>query len=359
MSKKLSGSQRRKLVREEEAAHEMLLSKVPKLTSFYSAATSTSTAVRQQPSTEISSTTRGISNTDTTISSDLIISEEQLHQEEKLLQDVSKGEEKLDEITTSGFGDSTKISASNLKPLGTQFSAVANSNPVTLLSNDPATWSENLTKGQRDQLVLMGPMPLKKSNDQYPQNTQKRHFSNDFQYRRLDNGEKIRRRWLVYSTIADAVFCFYCRLFDPMSKSQFGQKSGNSDWKHIGERLCSHETSAEHFKYMQQWVEAESRLKGNSSINRALTDQVRTEAERWQAVLKRIIAIILYLAEHNIAFRGSSSTLYTKNNGILGLVQLLGQFDNVMMDHLRQAEKHENCVHMLGWSIVRMSLSVF
>jgi hypothetical protein len=36
-------------------------------------------------------------------------------------------------------------------------------------------------------------------------------------------------------------------------------------------------------------------------------------------------------------FRGTSDKLMTKNNGnFLGLIELLGQFDSVMMDHLRK-----------------------
>lgn len=48
-----------------------------------------------------------------------------------------------------------------------------------------------------------------------------------------ENGEKIKGRWLIYLISADSAFCFCCRLFDPLSKSQFGQKLGHRDWKHI------------------------------------------------------------------------------------------------------------------------------
>ena len=41
--------------------------------------------------------------------------------------------------------------------------------------------------------------------------------------------------------------------------------------------------------------------------------------------------ITLYLAEHNLTFRGTSDTLFTPHNGnFLGLVELLGKFDLAM-----------------------------
>lgn len=54
-----------------------------------------------------------------------------------------------------------------------------------LLSDNPLTWSECFKKEQRDELLLKGPASLLKTDNEYPKNTQKRHFSNNFQYRRV------------------------------------------------------------------------------------------------------------------------------------------------------------------------------
>lgn len=91
----------------------------------------------------------------------------------------------------------------------TQLPVSDSTNQVASLSDDPFIWPENLSQWQRDQLILKGPVSeFMESNDLYPQDSNKRHFSNEFQYRRLENGEKIRRRWLIYSKTADSAYCF-------------------------------------------------------------------------------------------------------------------------------------------------------
>ncbi|KAF2880397.1 hypothetical protein ILUMI_25780 [Ignelater luminosus] len=70
---------------------------------------------------------------------------------------------------------------------------------------------------------------------------------------------------------------------------------------------------------------------------------IRKETTRWNNVLTRLMNIVLYLAENNMAFRGSSGKLYTPHNGkFLGLVQLLAKFDP---EHLRLAVKSDILDH--------------
>lgn len=62
--------------------------------------------------------------------------------------------------------------------------------------------------------------------------------------------------------------------------------------------------------------------------------------------------ITLYLAENNMAFRGTSDKLYMPHNGkFLSLVQLLVRFDPVMQEHLRLAMKGDVSDHYCGKDI--------
>ena len=69
-------------------------------------------------------------------------------------------------------------------------------------------------------------------------------------------------------------------------------------------------------------------------------------------MLCRIISIICHLAERNMAFRGSTDTLYDPNNGhFLGQVELMAKYDPVMSEHLRRITRHDITSHYLSKDI--------
>jgi hypothetical protein len=54
------------------------------------------------------------------------------------------------------------------------------------------------------------------------------------------------------------------------------------------------------------------------------------------------VAVILYLAEHNLAFKGSSDVLNSSHNGnFLSLIELLAKFDPVLRDHINRAVENK------------------
>jgi hypothetical protein len=62
-----------------------------------------------------------------------------------------------------------------------------------------------------------------------------------------------------------------------------------------------------------------------------------------------ILLIVKFLAEHNIAFRGSNSKVYQDSNGnFLGLVQMLAEFDLVIKEHIDRITNEKIYDHYLG-----------
>lgn len=328
MSSKQSGAQRRKMGREAEAAHEVLLSKVPKLTSFFMPTSSSSVAL---PNDELHC--NSTNNVESHHSKNFSTNKQDAQDNPLTAKHETTHTFEVDDVLTDC--ESESITSSSERQL----------------SNDPSTWPEHLSVRERDIIAMMEPIPFLANDKEYPR-IDKRHFSNEFQYRIAENGERIKRRWLVYSRTADAAFCLPCRLFEPSIQSFFGKKEGFNKWRKFCERAKSHETSPGHFLNTQKWIDAEKRLKGDKAIDQQLIDQINVETERWKSILKRVISVIMFLAENNIAFRGSSTKLFTKNNGsFLGLIQLLGQFDPTMKEHLRQIEAKEQRVQMLSVKI--------
>lgn len=137
------------------------------------------------------------------------------------------------------------------------------------LSNDPGQWSLPLSDSQRRELIKMGPPPI--SDDTYPRDSDRRHFSN-FHYIKKAPGVTEPRRWLVYSPSVDKVFCFPCRLFSD-SQWQLVQ-SGCNNWKNLGGILLRHECCPDHVNVMKLWFETESELRRKEIVVQEKKDTV-------------------------------------------------------------------------------------
>jgi hypothetical protein len=69
--------------------------------------------------------------------------------------------------------------------------------------------------------------------------------------KRIGNGEKVSRRWLVYSIENHSVFCFCCKLFYDL-KIFLSSAEGCSDWKNITQKLKEQDPSPDHVNRMQK-----------------------------------------------------------------------------------------------------------
>ncbi|GMP28586.1 hypothetical protein CsSME_00004062 [Camellia sinensis var. sinensis] len=202
---------------------------------------------------------------------------------------------------------------------------------------DPSNW-DKIDQNLRDLLVERG--PIRGNGVNFPLDDKDRHFSSTFYMRQLQNGEKQDRKWLVYSDASDKVFCFCCKLFKQDGNNVHLATDGLKDWKNMGNRLRSHETSNEHFICMSKWVELESRLKKNETIDRSVQEQINKEREHWRQVLLRIISIVITIAKNNLAFHGDNEKIYQERNGIfLSLIEMLAKFDPVMQEHIQRIQR--------------------
>jgi hypothetical protein len=71
----------------------------------------------------------------------------------------------------------------------------------------------------------------------------------------------------MYSKTKDRVFYFSFLCFNQSSRTSIAS-DGFTDWAHLCTVLKSHESSSSHVKFYQEWIQAESRLKGGNTIEK-------------------------------------------------------------------------------------------
>ena len=169
-----------------------------------------------------------------------------------------------------------------------------------------------------------------------------RKLTRDWFYRKLPNGEKMLRSWMVYSPSKAALYCFCCRLFgtenNPCHTSGFQSQNGFNKWWKLNPKLEEHESSTAHIKHFMEWKALEVGILRGATIDQKSQEAILSEEKKWRDLLARMLDIIKFLAKQNLAFRGHrehggrDDTSCNKGN-FLELVQLLSKYDPVLREH--------------------------
>jgi len=227
-------------------------------------------------------------------------------------------------------------------------------------TNDPGKWSLPINDAYRHDLVQCGPQQnLDLSNEYYSKNEHERHFSNFYYTRKLSNGESQNRRWLIYSTSQDKVYCFSCKLFSGLQTQMI---LGCNDWKHLNTILERHENQKEHRKSMVQWLSFEKGIKHGKTIDEENERLIQESQKHWFNLFERLIDIINYLASHNLAFRGHRESLdpdHIRNSGnFIDLFKLLSKYDLTLRNHLNRINEKNLNNHYLSPQIQNELISL-
>ncbi|GFU72299.1 zinc finger MYM-type protein 1 [Trichonephila clavipes] len=74
-------------------------------------------------------------------------------------------------------------------------------------------------------------------------------------------------------------------------------------------------------------------------VGKQLQEQIKKDTEYYYNVLKRVIAVVKYLAITSLAFRGTEEVFGSPHNGnFIGGLELLAEFDPFIHEHTEQRE---------------------
>lgn len=195
-----------------------------------------------------------------------------------------------------------------------------------------------------EKIVRMGPptVPAELPKDG------KRAFPRSVLFSKCANGEKISRDWLAWSEIKESLFCFPCRLFGRASDTSQSRCSvllsdegwrKEYGWRKLYDKLPPHEQSLFHKRCYANWRELERRINKDSEIHFQLDAAIAKDVKYWRGLLETILKVVLFISERALAFRGDSDKIGDPHNGnFLGMLELVGNFDAPMREHLSKVQ---------------------
>ncbi|KAK5642822.1 hypothetical protein RI129_008989 [Pyrocoelia pectoralis] len=161
-----------------------------------------------------------------------------------------------------------------------------------------------------------------------------RSLTSSWFYSTVGDGKKYLRKWMIYSTSTNMLYCFCCRLFastDDLSKPFV---SGYQKWWKLNPNIAIHESSHQHVSNLGKWKTLSVGLKNNETIDKVNADTINGEAKKWRNILHRLLDITLFLAQQNLAFRGHREDPSSENRGnFIELVKMMAKYDPVLSEH--------------------------
>ncbi|GFV94101.1 zinc finger MYM-type protein 1 [Trichonephila clavipes] len=80
-----------------------------------------------------------------------------------------------------------------------------------------------------------------------------------------------------------------------------------------------------------------TRKENKSVLDKQLQEQLRKDTKYYQNVLKRVIAVVKYLAIISLAFRGTEEVFGSPHNGnFMDVLELLDEFDPFICELIEQ-----------------------
>lgn len=157
------------------------------------------------------------------------------------------------------------------------------------------------------------------------------------------NGEHFTRNWLRVSSTNPRAYCMPCSVFSKVEGSpwnKFGREEAGyliKEFHHSARAVTDHEASINHIESIRAWQLFLKQLKSNTLIQTQLGQIEKDNLNEWRLVLRGILEAVLFCAENNLAFQGSSKNIDDPNCGVfLNTIKLLARHYTPLARHLER-----------------------
>ena len=104
--------------------------------------------------------------------------------------------------------------------------------------------------------------------------------------------------------------------------------------------LENHEDSMEHKMAMLFWM---VRMSNKNTVDQQREEQMRKNIQYYYEVLIRVVAVIKFLSERSLAFRGHEEKCGSPNDGnFMGAIELIAEFDPFLHEYLEKCKNEKS-----------------
>ncbi|XP_022171588.1 uncharacterized protein LOC111034607, partial [Myzus persicae] len=220
--------------------------------------------------------------------------------------------------------------------------------------NDPCLFiNKHLSPEEKRLISELGPcQPLADElfGYQFPNNINGRHFNEQWYFRVLPDGKKIVRDWLSYSPKLNKAFCLPCILFGSdknISSRMSWAVNGYDCWQNGRNNISAHELTTSHINSSVVLKIQKITLPILPSLEYGRRLEIATN----QKIVSELINIVIFLAQHNIAFRGNKENWSSNIKGnFKDLVILMASLSPILSSHLSLVKsKGKKATSFITW----------
>ena len=121
---------------------------------------------------------------------------------------------------------------------------------------------------------------------------------------------------------------------DVEPKDLFSHHDGFNNWKGAEERMRQHKDSEGHRDCI---ILFHLRSTESAHVDHDLEKQCQKQKKYWVEVVRRVVAVVTFLAERGLPFRGDDELIGIRRNGnFLGVIELIAEFDPFLAKHVEE-----------------------